>query len=92
MELLRVGQKGSEKPAVLDKEGKIRDISSHIGDLNPDFVNFETISKLQNVDLSSLPELSSSERVGSCVTKPGKIGRAHVRTPVTRGSRMPSSA
>jgi hypothetical protein len=61
MKLLRVGQKGSEKPAALDKEGKIRDISSHIGDLNPDHVNFETISKLQNVDLSSLPELSSSE-------------------------------
>ena len=73
MKLLRVGQKGSEKPAALDKEGKIRDISSHIGDLNPDHVNFETISKLENVDLSSLPELSSSERIGSCVTKPGKF-------------------
>ena len=32
MKLLRVGQKGKEKPAVLDKEGKIRDISSHIKD------------------------------------------------------------
>ena len=73
MKLLRVGQKGSEKPAALDKEGKIRDISSYVGDLNPDHVNFETISKLQNVDLSSLPELSSSERIGSCVTKPGKF-------------------
>ena len=60
MKLLRVGQKGSEKPAALDKEGKIRDISSHIGDLNPDHVNFETISKLQNVDLSSLPSLSNA--------------------------------
>ena len=73
MKLLRVGQKGSEKPAVLDKDGKIRDISSHISDLNPDNVNFETISKLESIDLSSLPELSSSERIGSCVTKPGKF-------------------
>ncbi|MDB3983048.1 fumarylacetoacetate hydrolase family protein [Candidatus Pelagibacter sp.] len=73
MKLLRVGQKGKEKPAVLDKEGKIRDLSSHITDLNQDNVNFETISKLQNVDLSSLPELSSSERIGSCITKPGKF-------------------
>ena len=47
MKLLRVGQKGSEKPAALDKEGKIRDISSHIADLNPEHVNFETMSKLQ---------------------------------------------
>ena len=69
MKLLRVGQKGKEKPALLDIEGKIRDISSHIKDLNPDYLNFETISKLQSVDLSSLPELSSSERIGSCIPK-----------------------
>ena len=36
MKLLRVGQKGKEKPAALDKHGKIRDISSHVKDLNPD--------------------------------------------------------
>ena len=73
MKLLRVGQKGKEKPAALDTDGKIRDISSHIKDLNPDYLNFETISKLQSADLSSLPELSSSERIGSCITKPGKF-------------------
>ena len=73
MKLLRVGQKGKEKPAVLDKEGKIRDISSHVVDLNPDHLNFKTISKLQSADLSSLPELSASDRIGSCITKPGKF-------------------
>ena len=73
MKLLRVGQKGKEKPAALDKDGKIRDISSHVKDLNPDHLNFETISKLQSADLSSLPELSSSERIGSCITRPGKF-------------------
>ena len=73
MKLLRVGQKGKEKPAVLDNDGKIRDISSHIKDLNPDHLNFETLSKLNSLDLSSLPELSTSERIGSCITKPGKF-------------------
>ena len=73
MKLLRVGQKGKEKPAVLDKNGKIRDISSHIKDLNPEHLNFETLSKLNSLDLSSLPELSTSERIGSCITKPGKF-------------------
>ena len=73
MKLLRVGQKGIEKPGILDKEGKIRDISSHIKDLNPDFLNFDTMSKLESLELSSLPELSKSERVGSCITKPGKF-------------------
>ena len=73
MKLLRVGQKGKEKPAALDKDGKIRDISSHVKDLNPEYLNFETISKLQSTDLSSLPELSSNQRIGSCITKPGKF-------------------
>ena len=49
MKLLRVGQKGNEKPAALDKEGKIRDLSSHVKDLNPDHVNFESISKLTSI-------------------------------------------
>tara|TARA_B100000902_G_scaffold365294_1_gene386115 strand:+ start:4980 stop:5822 length:843 start_codon:yes stop_codon:yes gene_type:complete len=73
MKLLRVGQKGKEKPAVLDKDGKIRDISSQVKDLNPDNLNFNTISKLQGINLSSLPELSSNERIGSCITQPGKF-------------------
>ena len=73
MKLLRVGQKGKEKPAALDKDGKIRDISSHIKDLNPHNLNFDTISKLQGADLSSLPEISGSERIGSCITNPGKF-------------------
>ena len=73
MKLLRIGQKGKEKPAVLDKDGKFRDISSHVKDLSADHLNFNTINKLQSIDLFSLPELSSSERIGSCITKPGKF-------------------
>ena len=73
MKLLRVGDKGKEKPAVLDKDGKIRDISSLVKDLDPDHLNFNTFSKIQSCNLFSLPELSSSDRIGSCITKPGKF-------------------
>ena len=73
MKLLRVGVKGKEKPAVLDKNGKIRDLSSHIIDLNSDNVNFETIKKLEGLDLEILPEILSSERIGACIHKPGKF-------------------
>ena len=73
MKLLRVGDKGKEKPAILDGDGKIRDISSLINDLNPENLNFETISKIQSADPSSLPEISSSGRIGSCITNPGKF-------------------
>ena len=93
MKLLRVGQKGNEKPAAIDKDGKIRDISSHVEDLNPDNVNFETISKLEGADLSSLPELSSSERIGSCITNPGKfvaIGLNYSDHAAETGAAVPS--
>ena len=73
MKLLRVGVKGKEKPAALDKNGKIRDISSLITDLNSHSINFETITKLKSVDLEALPEISNLERVGACIYKPGKF-------------------
>ncbi len=93
MKLLRVGNKGSEKPAILDKSGKIRDLSAHIKDLNPENLNFSTLSKLDQVDLNSLPELSNSERVGSCVSKPGKfiaIGLNYSDHAAETGAAVPS--
>ena len=73
MKLLRIGSNGNEKPAALDKNGKIRDISSILSDLEPRTLNFKNISKLQETNLSDLPEISSNERIGSCVANPGKF-------------------
>ena len=73
MKLLRIGSNGNEKPAVLDKNGKIRDLSSILSDLEPRTLNFKNISRLQETNLSDLPEISSNERIGSCVANPGKF-------------------
>ena len=73
MKLLRIGSNGNEKPAALDKNGKIRDISSILSDLEPRTLNFKNISKLQETNLSDLPEISSNKRIGSCVANPGKF-------------------
>ena len=73
MKLLRIGSNGNEKPADLDKNGKIRDISSIVSDLDPRTLNFKNISRLQETNLSDLPEISSNERIGSCVANPGKF-------------------
>ena len=73
MKLLRVGPKNREKPAILDQNGKIRDISSHIKDFNPENLNFEIVNKLIKINLETLPELPSSERIGPCIVKPGKF-------------------
>jgi 2-keto-4-pentenoate hydratase/2-oxohepta-3-ene-1,7-dioic acid hydratase in catechol pathway len=93
MKLLRVGDKGKEKPAALDKNDKIRDISSHIKDLNPDYLNFETLSKLKNLDLTKLPEVTNSARIGACINKPGKfvaIGLNYSDHAKETGSKAPS--
>ena len=73
MKLLRVGLRGKEKPALLDRNKKIRDLSSIVKDFNPGTLNFETILKLKNINLEELPELSNKERIGSCISKPGKF-------------------
>ena len=73
MKFLRIGIKGKEKPAVLDKDGKIRDLSSKIKDFSPEFLDNSSINNLKNLNLADLPELSKSERVGPCIVKPGKF-------------------
>ena len=50
MKLLRIGDKGNEKPAVLDKDGKIRDISSDVNDFNNENLNNSIINKIKNLD------------------------------------------
>jgi 2-keto-4-pentenoate hydratase/2-oxohepta-3-ene-1,7-dioic acid hydratase in catechol pathway len=73
MKLLRVGDKGKEKPAILDKNNKVRDLSSYIKDFDSDNLKFETVSKLKNINLDTLPEIKSSVRIGACINKPGKF-------------------
>ena len=73
MKLLRVGEFGKEKPAALGKDGKIRDLSKHVLDLNPSTLNFETLEKIQKLNLETLPEILSSTRIGSCIARPGKF-------------------
>ncbi len=51
MKLCRVGEANKEKPAVIDKDGNYRDLTSIIKDLDPSTLNFETIDKLRNINV-----------------------------------------
>ena len=73
MKFLRCGDVGKEKPATLDKSGKIRDLSSHIDDFNPENINFINLEKLKKINLEKLPEISKSIRIGACIVRPGKF-------------------
>jgi len=73
MKLLRIGKIGQEVPAAIDKNGKFRNLSSIIKDLNPENINFETLDKLKKINLENLEEIDRSERIGSCITNPGNF-------------------
>ena len=73
MKLCRIGDAGNEKPAIIDKENNYRDLSSIINDLNPDTLNFETLEKIEKVEISKFPILEQSSRIGPCVSKPSKF-------------------
>ena len=70
MKLLRVGNLGSEVVAALDSNNKIRDLSDHIEDLNPQTINDETLNKLRAIDLTGLKEINSKIRIGACISNP----------------------
>ena len=73
MKLLRVGEKNKEIPAILDKENKIRNLSNYINDLNPKTLNQNSLDKINDLDLKTLPEIDANIRIGPCITSPGNF-------------------
>lgn len=72
MKLVRYGPKGHEKPAMLDAEGQLRDLSAHIADIAGDALSDESLARLAALDPSTLPVVSA-ERIGPCVGQVGKF-------------------
>ena len=70
MKLLRVGEKGKETVAALDKNKKLRDLSSKINDLNPETLNFKLLQILRDTELENFKEIDSNVRIGSCISRP----------------------
>lgn len=67
MKLLRYGPAGQEKPAILDAEGHIRDLSNHVADFAGAAVSLEALDPIRKIDLSSLPVVSNPGRIGACL-------------------------
>jgi 2-keto-4-pentenoate hydratase/2-oxohepta-3-ene-1,7-dioic acid hydratase in catechol pathway len=72
MKLMRVGPLGQEKPAILDKEGKVRDLSGHVADIGGAAISPEGLAKIAAIDPASLPEIAV-DRIGACVAGTGKF-------------------
>ncbi|MGH8779527.1 ureidoglycolate lyase [Paraburkholderia sp.] len=73
MKLLRYGPKGQEKPGLLDAQGRIRDLSKVVGDIEGDVLTDAGLAKLRALDPASLPVVEGNPRLGPCVAKIGKF-------------------
>jgi 2-keto-4-pentenoate hydratase/2-oxohepta-3-ene-1,7-dioic acid hydratase in catechol pathway len=65
MKLLRYGKVGQEKPAVLDAEGRIRDLSAAVVDFAGEALGRESLSRIKALDLATLPLVEGTPRIGA---------------------------
>ncbi|NIZ09350.1 fumarylacetoacetate hydrolase family protein [Pseudooceanicola sp. HF7] len=73
MKLLRYGPVGAEKPGLLDAEGKMRDISAIVPDIDGAALTPEGLARIAAADLASLPLVEGEPRIGSAIARPGKF-------------------
>ena len=73
MKLLRYGPRGQERPAMLDEDGGLRDLSAHVGDIAGDALSPEGLAALAALDPASLPLVGETPRIGPCVGAVGKF-------------------
>jgi ureidoglycolate lyase len=73
VKLLRYGPKGREKPGLLDKDGKIRDLSAHVPDIAGTALLPDSLKKLAALNPAELPLATGDLRIGPCVGKIGKF-------------------
>jgi len=64
MRLCRYGKAGSEKPGMVDAEGRLRDLSGVVANIGPEEISPEGLKKLSRVKPASLPLVSGSPRSG----------------------------
>jgi 2,4-didehydro-3-deoxy-L-rhamnonate hydrolase len=63
MKLMRYGAKGAEKPALVDPQGGVRDLSAVVPDISAQTLTPEGLKKLREVDAGSLPLVASPGRI-----------------------------
>lgn len=73
MKLLRYGPAGKERPAILDNNGKIRDLSAQVSDIGGDTLLPTSLDKLRHLDINSLPLVDGNPRLGACIGSVGKF-------------------
>ncbi|AVW92678.1 hypothetical protein [Celeribacter baekdonensis] len=63
MKLARYGERGAEKPALVDKDGNLRDLSAHVSDIAGEILT--RLDDLKSIDPETLPLISGKPRLGA---------------------------
>jgi 2-keto-4-pentenoate hydratase/2-oxohepta-3-ene-1,7-dioic acid hydratase in catechol pathway len=73
MKLIRYGDLGKEKPGLLAADGTIRDLSGKVADIDKTVLSPAGLQRLWDIDVSTLPVVDGSPRMGACVGGVGKF-------------------
>jgi 2-keto-4-pentenoate hydratase/2-oxohepta-3-ene-1,7-dioic acid hydratase in catechol pathway len=73
MKLVRYGDVGKERPALLDQAGALRDLSAAVADISGPALLPEALAKLRAIDPGALPLVGGAPRIGPCVGAVGKF-------------------
>ena len=57
MKLCRINTTAGIKPAIMDKDGTLRDLSGHMADIGPDQITPQALAQLALIDVASLPTI-----------------------------------
>jgi 2-keto-4-pentenoate hydratase/2-oxohepta-3-ene-1,7-dioic acid hydratase in catechol pathway len=73
MKLVRYGPPGKEKPGLIDADGKIRDLSKKVRDIDGAALAPAELARLAKLDPKKLPLVKGRPRLGPCVAMPSKF-------------------
>jgi 2-keto-4-pentenoate hydratase/2-oxohepta-3-ene-1,7-dioic acid hydratase in catechol pathway len=94
MKLVRYGPAGREKPGLIDADGKLRDLSKKVKDIDGASLAPAELAKLKKLDPKKLPLVKGKPRLGSCVATPPKflaIGLNYIDHARETGSPIPEN-
>jgi 2,4-diketo-3-deoxy-L-fuconate hydrolase len=73
MKLVRYGRPGKEKPGLFDEEGRLRDLSAHVDDIDATLLSDKALRKLAKIDWKTLPLVRGNPRLGVPLKGIGKF-------------------
>jgi len=73
MKLVRYGPTGREKPGLIDADGKLRDLSRKVKDIDGTALSPASLAALKKLDTRKLPLVKGKPRLGPCVATPSKF-------------------